>query len=266
MKTFKNEIEVVAKAKAGDKESLVLLVEMIQLPLFHLAQKMFWAPEIAEEASQEALIRVVTQLSKFSGNSKFKTWAYRVAVNHYKNLLSGKYKSPNMSFNEFKEELDQNRSLYKETGDKPDPLYVKEVLIGCTQGMLLCLDTDARLAYLLGEIYDFSNEDCANILEIEPPTYRKRLSRAKTKIQSFMKNNCGLINKDTDCRCNKLVTAGLQNARVPKNKEDLKFANTVLKNIEDFRDDVDVFRAQLNTNKKIDFMKNLFALFEPEDK
>ena len=41
----------------------------------------------------------------------------------------------------------------------------------------------------------------AEILDIKPATFRKRLQRARTDLHSFMNGHCGLINKSNPCRC-----------------------------------------------------------------
>jgi len=72
-------------------------------------------------------------------------------------------------------------------------LLVEEVKIGCTLGMLQCLDRPHRLAYVLGEILDLSGPECAAALEISPELFRKRLQHARTAIEAFTRAHwpCG---------------------------------------------------------------------------
>jgi hypothetical protein len=90
---------------------------------------------------------------------------------------------------------------------EPDQaLLVEEVEIGCTLGMLLCLDRDLRIAYVLGDVFELSSDEAATVLEIPSATYRKRLSRAREKLRTFMRGHCGLVNPDRPCRCERRVT------------------------------------------------------------
>jgi hypothetical protein len=66
---------------------------------------------------------------------------------------------------------------------------------------LLCLDREHRLAYILGEIFDVTGEQGAEILEISQAAFRKRLSRARTRLRDFMSKNCALINPANPCKC-----------------------------------------------------------------
>jgi RNA polymerase sigma factor (sigma-70 family) len=47
---------------------------------------MLYRPEDAEDVTQEILIKVIAKLSKFAGRSSFRTWLYRIVVNHILNL------------------------------------------------------------------------------------------------------------------------------------------------------------------------------------
>jgi hypothetical protein len=82
--------------------------------------------------------------------------------------------------------------------------------IGCTHGMLLCLDRDQRLAYILGAICEVTSEEGSYILGI----IRKRLSRARARLQAFMQRKCGLINPANPCRCARRVNHAIQIGRI----------------------------------------------------
>src|SRR5450432_2068363 len=73
---------LVARARAGDKIALADLIRRSQQLVYKLAVRMVPDPVEAQDLTQEVLIRVVTGLAKFRGESSFKTWVYRVASNH----------------------------------------------------------------------------------------------------------------------------------------------------------------------------------------
>jgi NADPH:quinone reductase len=78
--------ELVAKAQAGDRDALEGLVRRHQAWVFNIAIRMVWRRDLAEDATQEILIKLVTKLSTFKAESQFRTWLYRIAVNHLLNL------------------------------------------------------------------------------------------------------------------------------------------------------------------------------------
>ena len=84
-----------------------------------------------------------------------------------------------------------------------DALVLEEAKLICTSMMLQCLDRDHRLAFILGEVLDLSSDEAAAVLEIEPDAFRKRLSRARTRMDEFTRHNCGIANPANACRCGK---------------------------------------------------------------
>ena len=78
---MKSTNELVKLAVKGDKNALEELILSVQDMVYNLALRMLWHPEDAKDATQEILIKVVTNLSSFKGNSEFNTWVYRLATN-----------------------------------------------------------------------------------------------------------------------------------------------------------------------------------------
>ena len=74
--------ETVRKAQSGDRAALEQIVQQVQALVYGVSLRMLWHPQDAQDATQEILLRVVTHLAGFRGESNFQTWVYRIAVNH----------------------------------------------------------------------------------------------------------------------------------------------------------------------------------------
>jgi RNA polymerase sigma factor (sigma-70 family) len=166
-------------------------------------------PADAEDATQEILVKAVTRLAAFEGRSAIRTWLYRIVVNHVLNMRRGRVERP-MTFSEYGRGLDDTPDL-----DLPDPaagpdvrLLVAEARIGCTSAMLLCLDREQRLIYVLGEILGVTDAVGAELLDMMPDTFRQRLARARRDLHSFMNDKCGLVNQANPCRCAGFIRCG----------------------------------------------------------
>ena len=97
-------------------------------------------------------------------------------------------------------------------------LLVTEAMIACTSGMLLCLDREQRLTYILGEIFGVSDVVGAEVLEITSQNFRQRLARARRDLRNFMNDKCGLVNPANPCRCAKKTRGFIQDGHVdPEN-------------------------------------------------
>src|SRR5437870_13468925 len=127
--------DLARRAVAGDSDALNDLVRDLQRGIYHLALRMLWNREDAEDATQEILVRVVTRLSQFDFRSRLKTWVYRVAVNYILDVKKSPVERQHLTFDTFAEDLTQGLSTDGPM-DAERSLLVEEVKIGCTLGML----------------------------------------------------------------------------------------------------------------------------------
>ena len=213
---------LVMRARAGDRTALEDLLQHHQGWIYNIAVRMLYHPQDAEDATQEILIKLLTRLSSFEGRSTFRTWLYRIVVNHLLNARRSRVEDPAISFRVYGEELEKTPDL-----DLPDPkgapdanLLVTEAMLSCTSGMLLCLDREQRLAYILGAIFGVSDTVAAEVLEITSENFRQRLARARRDLRNFMNDKCGLVNQANPCRCAK-KTRGFIRSRLRRSQEPL---------------------------------------------
>lgn len=208
--------ELAQAAQSGDRTALEELVTQIQKPIYNLAVRMLWLPEDAEDATQEILVKIVTHLSDFRGDSLLMTWAWRIATNHLLTSRKRRAEQHALSFDEFGDDIDNGLSdaALVTPSNVEDHLLVEEVKIGCMQGMLLCLNREERAAYVLGEIFEVTDKEGAEIFEITPSAYRKRLSRAREAVRNFMQAKCGLANPANACRCHRRVKLAIEKGRL----------------------------------------------------
>src|SRR5437763_7069042 len=80
------------------------------------AQATVSRPHDAEEVTQEVLVKVITKLSTFKGESNFRTWLYRIAANHVLNMKRRSAEARVTTFADFGAVIDRTPDL-----DLPDP-------------------------------------------------------------------------------------------------------------------------------------------------
>jgi RNA polymerase sigma factor (sigma-70 family) len=204
---------LVRRAQDGDRHALEELAFAVNDGLYNLALRMLWHPQDAEDATQEILVKLLTRLGSFRGEAAFTTWAFRVAANHLMTTRRRRAERQDLSFDAFAAELMEGLADPRDHGVE-EHLLEEEVKIGCTQGMLLCLDREHRLAYILGEVFEVNSIEAAFIAETTPQTFRKRLQRSRQRIVSFMRGNCGLVDPENACRCRRRINAAVARGRV----------------------------------------------------
>src|SRR5712692_9123555 len=110
---------LVMRARAGDRTALEELIQRHQGWIYNIAVRMLYHPQDAEDATQEILVKVLTRLSSFEGRSSFRTWLYRIVVNHVLNMRRGRREPATLSFGCYAHGLDSTPDL-----DLPDPSTV----------------------------------------------------------------------------------------------------------------------------------------------
>ena len=269
--------ELVSQAQGGNREALERLIARHQAWIYNIALRMVYLPQDAEDATQEILVKVITKLSTFIGKSSFRTWLYRIVVNHVLNMKRGRADEAGWTFRRYGDSLDATPDM-----DLPDPrsvpadvqLLVDEARIGCTSGMLLCLDRRQRLIYILGEIFGVTDLVGAELLEISRQNFRQKLARARRDLHNFLHDQCGLVNKANPCRCAKKTQGFMKAGYV--DPQNLLFAGRHVTRVRDVAekkcDDLDALDeayAELHRDhpfhEPADFVASLKALINRTD-
>ena len=88
-----------------------------------------------------------------------------------------------------------------------DKLEARQVALSCTQSMLMALDREQRLAYVIDTVFNLDSREAAAVVGISPEAYRQRVSRARRRLDAFMSQSCGLANPDSACQCERQLPA-----------------------------------------------------------
>jgi RNA polymerase sigma-70 factor (ECF subfamily) len=76
------ELAWVRRAQEGDREAVEMLVRRYQKMVFTTAYQFCgFQLDDAQDAAQEAFLKVFRQIRQFEGRSSFSTWLYRIVVN-----------------------------------------------------------------------------------------------------------------------------------------------------------------------------------------
>jgi RNA polymerase sigma factor (sigma-70 family) len=210
MSTSTESLENLASlAVSGDRAALSELCRGVSGPVFRLALRMLGDPADAEDATQEILVLVVTHLSQFRAQSRLMTWVFTVASRHLLRFRESRRERRKHLVASLAESIDLGLSVTVAT-QEPDGdavLLERELRFLCTEGMLLALTREERLALLLVEVLGATDIVGAAICEISADAFRKRLERARRKLIPLLQRRCGLSNPDNPCRCKRQAAA-----------------------------------------------------------
>lgn len=206
---------LVKEATAGDKKALEILVASVQDLVFNLSLRMLGTFADAEDATQDILLKMITHLSSFRGDSSFTTWVFRIAANHLKNYKKHMFAHYPLSFEYYGDDIENGKIQEAPdlTQNVERDILAEELKMSCTNVMLQCLDTESRCIFILGTMFKIDSRIAGDILEMTPEAYRQRLSRIRKKMAEFLGQYCGEYGSGR-CKCKDRVNYAIQNHRI----------------------------------------------------
>lgn len=219
---------LIDQATAGDKSALETLITGVQDIVFNLSLRMLGTFADAQDATQDILLKVITHLSSFRGDSSFTTWVFGIAANHLKTYKKHMFARFPLSFEYYGDDI-QNAKIE----DVPDltqnvekELLAEELKMSCTNVMLQCLDVESRCIFILGTMFKLDSRIAGDLLDMTPEAYRKRLSRVRKKMADFLGQYCGEYGNGT-CRCRERINYAIQSRRLNPGQLDYTAASEI---------------------------------------
>lgn len=214
-KTNEELLALVEKATAGDKKSLETLVTNVQDIIFNLSLRMLGTFADAEDATQDILLKMITHLSSFRGESSFTTWVFSIAANHLKTYKKHMFAHYPLSFEYYGDDIKNGKiqDVPDLTQNVEKDILAEELKMSCTNVMLQCLDMESRCIFILGTMFKIDSRIAGDILEMTPEAYRQRLFRIRRKMADFLGQYCGEYGSGK-CKCKDRVNYAIHNHRI----------------------------------------------------
>jgi len=200
-------------AAHGDLEALDTVLRSVEPGVRAFALRMLGNPDDADDATQEVLVRIATHLGGFRGDARFSTWVFRIARNVLLTHRTRAREFPVGRFDQIAERLDAGVarggtvSLDAQALSAEDRAEAADLARRCLQGMLLALGREQRLVIVLDTVFGLAADEAADVLGVQAPAYRKRLSRARRRLRDFLGAQCGLESPTARCRCHRQLPA-----------------------------------------------------------
>ncbi|MBO1307080.1 RNA polymerase sigma factor [Enterococcus sp. 669A] len=213
--------QLIDEAISGNRDSLETLLIDVQDLIFNLSLRMLGTIPDAEDATQDILAKVITNLATFRKESNFQTWVYRLAINYLIDYKKSMFTQYPLDFDYYSNDI---KAGYIENSEDllegiSQEILAQELKMSCTNVLLQCLDPTTRCIFLLGTMFKVDSRIAGEILDMTPENYRQKLSRARKKVGEFLSVHCGLTETGF-CSCEKRVGYAIQNNRLnPKNLE-----------------------------------------------
>lgn len=192
-----NEQHLLERAKQGDYDAFMQLIEPHEQRLYNLALRVTGSKEDAEDVLQDTLLNALEHLNEFRGEAAFGTWLYRIAMHNAFRVLKKRRGGEVVSL----EELTAERT---EEDDEPfphpefiaewrDPAEIAEQneLRRIFDEAIQQLPENYRAVFLLRDVEGLSTKEVAEILGISEGNVKTRLLRARLRLREILSRYFG---------------------------------------------------------------------------
>lgn len=188
-----NELWLVEQSRNGDVDAFEELIKDYKKIAYNIALRVLRNVEDAEDASQEALIKVYKSIQNFNMQSSFKSWLYRIVVN---TCIDFKRKK-NINAVSIDENIDLsgNKEFHIEIADdtnNPDLLIERNFNLRLINDAVGNLEDDFKTIIILRDIQGFSYSEISEILNCNLGTVKSRLNRARKSLKEILENEINI--------------------------------------------------------------------------
>jgi len=167
---------LVARARGGDAEAFEQLVRLHSGRVFRMLTRLLGSPVDAEDVAQEAFLKAWRALPGFRGDALFSTWLFRIAVNEGKRRLARDARRPTLAIEDVMAEV-------PDLADGPAGLAEAAELRAYLERWIAELPANYRAAVVLRDVEGLSNEEAAELLELDVRNFKSRLHRGRMVIR-----------------------------------------------------------------------------------
>lgn len=169
---------IIKKVLAGDKSAFAAIIQTYKNPLYATILRMTYDTQLAQDLVQEAFIKIYEQLAHYKATGSFKSWLYRVAINHCVDELRKKQY-------QYKNEPIEDGQLVER--NHPEVVYLKRERERQLERLLSQLPEQERMILLLRYNNECSYEEISALLHISVSDVRNKLHRSKKKMRQQVK-------------------------------------------------------------------------------
>jgi RNA polymerase sigma-70 factor (ECF subfamily) len=173
------DLELVARAREGDADAFEVLVRLHTPQLYRLLTRMLGNATAAEDVLQECFIRAWRGLPSFRAEARFSTWLYRIAVNEANRFLARESRRELLPFDDV---LLDVPDLGAQTAELAEAGELQAQL----ERLLAELPAHYRAAVVLRDVEGFSNEEAAELLELDLRNFKSRLHRGRMALRRLL--------------------------------------------------------------------------------
>jgi RNA polymerase sigma-70 factor (ECF subfamily) len=176
------EAELVALAKAGQREAFAALMRRGNQRLFRIARAVVRDEGEAEDVLQEAYVRAFASLADFRGEASILTWLTRIVLNEAHGRL--RKRRPTVELDALEAaQADPGRVLIFPGAEDPEQGAARAEVRRLVERAVDDLPEDFRVVFIMRDVEGLNVEETAAALGVKPETIKTRLHRARRRLR-----------------------------------------------------------------------------------
>jgi RNA polymerase sigma-70 factor, ECF subfamily len=179
---------LVDEARKGNQEAFADLVRRYQARVYNMALASTANEADAEDAAQEVFVKVFRGLGSFRGESTFRTWLYRVAVNVFRSEATKRRQGRWFGWlTRRADDGDADGGDLLDTLPAPGSLEAAVMDRDAIDRALRRLPSDLRIAVALRDVEGLEYKEIADVLRVPIGTVMSRIARGREKLRGFLR-------------------------------------------------------------------------------
>jgi len=175
----REEDDLVADARNGDRESFAELVRAHQHEVFTLALRIVSERELAADVAQEAFVRAWRAMPGFRADARFSTWMHRITVNTAFTHAARRRRRRAEPLQDLHHEPEADGLTPERAGESAAVRSDLEAALGS-------LSDGVRAVVVLKDVYDWPHADIAEHLGISVTATKVRLHRGRRALRDLL--------------------------------------------------------------------------------
>lgn len=173
---------LIVRARSGDPEAFDELMKADQARLLRTARHLLGKPEDAEEALQDAFLRIYRFLGSYDPERSWEAWTYRIVVNVCRKRQRRESARRVVSLEAWRERASDDPTGAPSPDAEIEAVSLRQALLRALRRLPL----KERAAVTLCDIEGLSGAEAAEVLGVSATTVRSQASRGRSRLREWL--------------------------------------------------------------------------------
>jgi RNA polymerase sigma-70 factor (ECF subfamily) len=166
--------DLIQRAVDGDEQAMRQLWSLHAPRIDAVVRRLVGDPDTADDIAQEVWIQIFRALPTYRGDSRFTTWAHRIAVNRTLNALRSTRRIQNMETG-----IEEDTASVEHDGERA-------MLAATIDAAVQQLSPGARAVFVLHDVEGYTHEEIAAEFGITSGGSKSQLFKARAKLRRLL--------------------------------------------------------------------------------